>query len=186
MEGITSVLCSGAGVAALALATLQGIVEPTAAAAQEASAAVSRDTVLAAARELMASTTYCALVTTDSLGRPQVRTMNPFPPDEGMVVRFGTNRHSRKVQEIRRSPHVCVYYANHVEAQGYVSISGTARIVDDRAQLLAHKREYWESIPSWQDVMLLIEVVPERIEVINYKHGLNNDPVTWKAPEAVF
>ena len=39
-----------------------------------------RAALIAAAREIMAAQTYCALITIDDTGRPQVRTMNPFPP----------------------------------------------------------------------------------------------------------
>ena len=42
--------------------------------------APDRAKLIAAARELMAAQTYCALITVDETGRPQVRTMNPFPP----------------------------------------------------------------------------------------------------------
>ncbi|MEW6751427.1 MAG: pyridoxamine 5'-phosphate oxidase family protein [Candidatus Latescibacterota bacterium] len=163
-----------------------GVAAPLATGAQEAATAVSRDTLLAAAHELMAASTYCALITLDSLGGPVVRTMTPYPPDETMVVRFGSNRASRKAEQIRRNPRVCVYYANHTQAEGYVSIRGTARVVDDRDELMRRKREYWEGIPNWQEVMVLIEVQPEWIEVVNYKHGLTNDPVTWKAPAIRF
>ena len=45
-----------------------------------------RAKVLAAAREIMTALQYCALVTIDETGRPQVRTMNPFQPDENMIV----------------------------------------------------------------------------------------------------
>ena len=48
------------------------------------------------------------------------------------------------------------------------------------------KRDYWNGIPNWQDIFVLIKIVPENIEVINYKHGLNNYPVTFKAPVAEF
>ena len=32
----------------------------------------------------MTAQTYCGLITIDPTGRPQVRTMNPFPPDADM------------------------------------------------------------------------------------------------------
>ena len=39
---------------------------------------------IAAAREIMTAQTCCGLITIDPTGRPQVRTMNPFPPDADM------------------------------------------------------------------------------------------------------
>jgi hypothetical protein len=44
------------------------------------------------------------------------------------------------------------------------------------------KRDYWESMPNWQNIFVLIKIVPKTVEVINYKHGLNNDPNTFRAP----
>jgi general stress protein 26 len=143
---------------------------------------VNRDTLLVAAREIMNETTYCALATVDSTGQPQVRTMNPFPPNDEFIIWFATSRTSRKVREIRNDPKVCVYYANHISAKGYVSITGTATIIDDKDILLSMKRDYWQGIPGWQDKFVLIKVIPRTIEVINYRHGLNNNPETFRAP----
>lgn len=88
---------------------------------------VNRDTLLVAAREIINQTTYCALVTVDETGQPQVRTMNPFPPNDELITWFATSRTSRKVKEIKNNPKVCVYYADHINAKGYVSITGRAR-----------------------------------------------------------
>jgi len=143
---------------------------------------VNRDTIMLAAHEIIGETSYCALVTIDSTGRPQIRTMNPFPANEDLITWFATSRTSRKVREIKNDPRVCVYYADHTAAKGYVSISGTATVIDDKDLLLKMKREYWNGIPGWQDKFVLIRVIPETLEVINYKHRLTNDPNTFRAP----
>ena len=150
-----------------------------------AQSSINRDTVLMAAREIIKETTYCALVTIDSTGQPQVRTMNPFPANDELITWFATSRTSRKVREIKNNPKVCVYYANHMTAKGYVSITGTAEVIDDKELLIKMKRDYWENIPDWQNIFVLIKIVPQTIEVINYKHGLNNDPTTFRAPSIV-
>jgi len=146
----------------------------------------NRDTVRIAALEIMRETNYCALVTLDSTGQPQIRTMNPFPANDEFITWFATSRNSRKVIEIRNNPNVSVYYADHMAAKGYVSITGKAEVIDDRELLLKMKREYWNGIPDWQNIFVLIKIVPERLEVINYKHGLNNAPGTFKAPSILF
>ena len=143
---------------------------------------VNRDTVILAAHEIINETTYCGLVTVDSLGQPQIRTMNPFPVKEDFVIWFATSRASRKVREIRNNPKVCVYFADHINAKGYVNINGTATVIDDKELLVKMKRDYWNGIQGWQDIFVLIRIVPGSIETINYKHGLNNNPVTFKAP----
>ena len=145
----------------------------------------NRDTLILAAREIIKETRYCALVTIDSTGQPQIRTMNPFPANNELITWFGTSRTSRKVREIKNNPKVCVYYADHISAKGYVSITGTAEVIDDKELLLKMKRDYWNSIPNWQNKFVLIKIVPKTLEVINYKHGLNNDPNTYKAPSIV-
>ena len=151
-----------------------------------AQAPVNRDTILVAAREIINETTYCALVTIDSTGQPQVRTMNPFAIKDELIIWFATSRYSRKVREIKNNPRVCVYYADHTKAKGYVNITGTAEVIDDRELLLKMKRDYWDGIPGWQSKFVLIRVIPKTIEVINYKHGLNNDPVTFRAPSIIY
>jgi general stress protein 26 len=142
-----------------------------------------RAALVAAAREIMAAQTYCALITLDEAGRPQVRTMNPFPPDENMVVWMATNTHSRKARQIRRDARVTLYYSNHATAIGYVALSGRAELTEDAAEIQKRKRAYWDqAFPGLQN-LTLIKVVPERLEVVNYKAGLHNDPGTFKAPE---
>ncbi len=146
----------------------------------------NRDTLLLAAREIISQTPYCALVTVDSAGQPQIRTMNPFPANEELITWFATSRTSRKVREIRNNPRVCVYFADHVAAKGYVNITGTAQVIDNKDLLLKMKREYWNGIPDWQNKFVLIKIIPKTLEVINYKHGLNNNPDTFMAPHMVF
>jgi general stress protein 26 len=150
--------------------------------AEDAPQPPTKEKVLAAAREVMAAQKYCALVTLDEAGRPMVRTINPFPPDEEMVVWMATNTHSRKVAQIRKDPRVTLYYADHANAIGYVAINGRAELTEDRAEIRKRKRDYWDqAFPGLQN-LTLIKVIPERIEVINYKAGLNNDPKTFQAP----
>jgi general stress protein 26 len=141
-----------------------------------------RDKLIAAAREIMLAQTYCALITIDESGRPQVRTMNPFPPEEDMTVWIATNTGTRKVQHIRRDPRVCLYYADHSKATGYVAITGRAVLVDDMGEILKRKRAYWDqAFPGLKNIVL-IKVVPEQIDVLNYKQGVLADSATWRTP----
>ncbi len=140
-----------------------------------------RAKVIAAAREIIAPLQYCALVTVDQAGELHVRTMNPFPPEEDMAVWMATTTLSRKVQEIRRNPRVSLYYADQTKAAGYVTISGRAVLVDDMKEILKRKRAYWDqAFPGLKNIVL-IKVVPERLEVVNYKAKLGADPETFRA-----
>lgn len=145
-----------------------------------------RQALLAAAREVIGMQKYCALITLDSSGRPQVRTMNPFPPEEDMTVWIATGTRCRKVREIENDPRVCLYYADHAEARGYVQITGRAVLVDDMQEKLKRRRDYWEqAFPDW-NTLVLIKVIPEKIEVLNYDLDPSCDPDTWKTPSVEF
>lgn len=146
----------------------------------------SRDSLLAGAKDIIIQTSYCGLVTVDAEGHPQVRTMNPFPVKEDFIIWFATSRTSEKVKEIRNNPNVNVYFADHVKAIGYVSIAGKAEVIDDKELLVKMKRDYWEGISNWKDIFVLIKIKPVAMEVIDYKHGINNDPHSSKAPSIQF
>jgi general stress protein 26 len=81
---------------------------------------------------------------------------------------------------------VTLYYSNHGTAIGYVAISGRAELTEDMAEILKRKRAYWDQAFPGLKNLTLIKVVPERLEVINYKAGLNNDPETFRAPAIDF
>lgn len=146
----------------------------------------SRESLLEAARAIMDAARYCALVTLDQAGTPQVRTMDPFPPGDDMSVWMGTNRNSRKVGQIQQDGRVTLHYAAP-DASGYVMLTGRARIVDDPSELAARWKPEWE--PFYQDresEYILIEVVPERLEVVDYRRGIVGDPGSWEPPSVVF
>lgn len=171
-------------VAAVALSTFPGLLQTASAAAEEKpKSGLSRADLLAAAREIMAAQTYCALTTIDEGGLPRVRTMNPFPPEEDMTVYMATNTASRKVRQIRHDSRVMLYYSNHGNAIGYVEITGRAVLVDDPAEIKKRKRAYWDTsfAPGLKN-LVLIKVVPEHIDVLNYSRHATADPNTWRTP----
>lgn len=142
----------------------------------QSSVAIPRDTMLIAAREIMTSAPYCALITVDEKGQPQVRTMNPFPLENDFVIWFATSRTSSKVAEMKKESRVCVYYADHKAPQGYVNLMGKATVIDDKVLLKKMKRDYWSNIPDWENTFVLIKIEPVKMEVINYKHNVNGNP----------
>jgi len=145
-----------------------------------------RQQLIAAAREIMTSARYCALITVDRSGQAQSRTVDPFAPDENMEIWIGTNPRSRKVAAIRRNPRVTLYYFD-LEAQAYVSISGIARLVNDPKEKAKHWKAEWKAFyPDRARDYLLIAVRPERLELVNVKQGIVGDPLTWRPPAASF
>ena len=159
---------------------------PSKAPSQEKTKRLSETELVAAAREIMAAARYCALITLDRFGRPQARTMDPFPPDEKMVVWLGTNPRSRKVAAIRRHPRVTLYYFDR-EGQAYVTISGVATLINDPKEKAKKWKEEWRDFyPNRARDYLLIAVTPERLEVVSVKKGIVGDTKTWKPRSVTF
>ena len=166
--------------------SLSNILLPGRVSAQDLSPTVERDTLLSAAREYMHSARFCALITIDESGSSHARTMDPFDPDENMIVWLGTNRNSRKVREIKNNPNVTLFYTQN-KGVGYVSIIGNATIVDDKEK----KSELWKN--EWKNFYdkgkenyVLIKVVPARLELLNFNLGISGDKYTWKTPAVEF
>lgn len=146
----------------------------------------TREAILTAARGMVKANPYCALVTLDPAGAPSIRTMNPLPLEEEMTVWFATNDRSRKVLEIKKNPLVTVYFSNHQKAEGYVAVHGQASLVSDMAEILKRKRAYWDhSFPGLKH-LVLIKIVPKRLEIISYQDKLTADPDTWEGPTVDF
>lgn len=145
-----------------------------------------RDTLIAAARQIMESAHLCALVTLDESGQPRARAMDPFSPEDDMTVWLGTNRKTRKVQDIKNDSRVTLFYLDP-NGKGYVSLYGTARVVEDPEEIARRwKAEWSQYYPDREKSYILIEVTPSRLEVVNYSRGVAGDPETWKPPSVTF
>lgn len=145
-----------------------------------------RDTIIAAATEMMQAARYCALITIDHSGHPQVRTMDPFSPDENMHVWMGTNINSRKVSEIRDDSRVTLYY-EAPNGTGYVVIQGNAHLIEDQEATEKYWKEEWEAFyPDKNSTYMLIKVIPRKLEIIDYKYNITGSPITWEVPYLEF
>jgi general stress protein 26 len=145
-----------------------------------------RDVLISTAREIMISARYCALITTDAAGRIHARTMDAFPPQDDMKVWFGTNPRSRKVQEIRRHPRVTLYYFVR-EDQAYVSVTGTARLVNNAREKATRFKDDWKTFyPDRARDYILIKFTPEKLEVVSVKKGIVGSARTWQTPTVLF
>ena len=143
---------------------------------------MSKDTLIVTAREIIGAARYCALITLDSGGRAHARTMDPFPPDENMLIWFGTNPKSRKVAEIRRNNRVTLYYFDR-EGAAYVTISGIARLVNDPREKARRWKDEWKAFyPDREKGYLLIAVTPRELEIVSEKKGIIGDAIRWTPP----
>src|SRR5262249_43833012 len=144
-----------------------------------------RADLISAARAIMHASPHAALITVDAAGRAEARTMDAAPPNDAMVVWLATNPRSRKVDEIRRNPLVTLYYFDP-KAPGYVSLLGRARLVDTPEARQLHWQKQWNAFYASRSDALLIEVVPELLEVVDIARGIEGDPKTWQPPTVRF
>jgi len=154
--------------------------------ADENQPAAYRDSLLTAARAIMDTAHYCALVTIDSAGYPHARTMDPFAPEDDMTIWLGTNKDSRKVREIHRNQRVALYYFDP-GATGYVMIQGNAKLVFDPPLMEKYWKEEWKGF--YKDKVndyALIKITPIKLEIISYRHGIAGHPGTWTPPSVIF
>ena len=173
----TPILCATVALACFAAAT-------STVKAQQAQ--FSREQLIDAAREIMTTARYCALITTDNQGRSNARTMDAFAPDESMIVWLATNPLSRKVSDIRRNPGVTLYYFDR-ENQAYVTLHGEARLVNNKTEKARHWKDDWKALYSDRDKSyLLIEVRPVRLEIVNVKKGVVGTSRNWDPPAVNF
>ncbi len=145
----------------------------------------SRTKIIAAARDIISSVRFCGLATFSDNGQPDIRTMDPFPPDENFIVWLGTNPRSRKVNQIRNNSDVLLYY-NDPAGNGYVVVHGSAELINDKEEKVNHWKEEWSRFyPDKDSSFILIKVIPKKLDVINYKKGIYGDPKTWRATSIV-
>ena len=101
---------------------------------------------------------------------------------------MATNRDTRKVAEMRADPRATLIYFDP-DDPGYATLVGSVRLVDDPAE----KRARWKD--AWSDYYpggpegasyLLIEFVPDRLEVVSVKHDIAAGPLAWEAAVVEF
>lgn len=138
------------------------------------------------AKEIMANTNTCALITVDSLNCPRVRMMGTLQPDGDFTVWFGTNPKSRKVAQIQQNPEVTVYYIEEGNS-GYVMLQGTAQLVNTIKEKKIYWKDEWEQFyPNYPEDYLLIKVTPKWLEVVSYKHNIISESDTWEPQKILF
>lgn len=147
---------------------------------QEKTSINSDTDVQNAALEIIANAYYCSLITVDEHGVARSRIMEPFPPEENWEVWMATNPKSRKVEQIETNNQVTLHYFDKNNL-GYVSLMGKAYLVHDNSKKEKYWKDEWKAFyANRTDAYLLIKFVPEWMEVISVKHGLNGDVVTWE------
>jgi general stress protein 26 len=150
--------------------------------AQNSAAQPSRETALAASREIVRDARYATLVTIGSDGQPQARIVDPFVPDSDYTIWIATNPVTRKVEDIRRDARVTLLYFNAAKSE-YVTVIGSARVDTDSLDKARHWKGEWAGLYMSEnrggDYMLL-RITPSRLEISSVARGLRNDARTWR------
>jgi general stress protein 26 len=150
--------------------------------AAEEKSDTDRERLLTAARAMIGTSANCMLITTDSIGFPVARMMDPFAPDSNFVIWFGTNRYSRKVEQIVQNPRVSVFYPGP-NGSGYVLIKGRATLIDDEAEKQAHWKKAWDQFYTKdRSNYTLIRFEPEQLEILDTASGILGDDRAWTPP----
>ncbi len=108
---------------------------------------VSRADGIAKIAELMKDIRIAMFVTIDEHGRPRSRPMATQDAPFDGTIWFLTDKDAAKLSDIHRDKRVNLAYAS-TSSESYLSVSGEAEVVDDRAKI----REFWSPfLKSWFD-----------------------------------
>lgn len=117
-------------------------------------------------KKLTEKTDICMLVTREPDGNLRSRPMSTRTIDDSGLFWFFTNEFSGKVQEIKDYPVVNLAYSDPSQ-HNYVSITGVAEVVTDRARI----DELWTDVlkawfPEGKDdpELALLKVMPDEAE----------------------
>ena len=134
--------------------------------------------LLDATRNIMEKAGLCFLITAGESGAINARLMQPFGPEEELVLWFGASAASRKVQELARDGRATVVYQLPAEA-AYVTLLGRATVERDVAQRQRYWREsftaFWPAGPAHEDYVVL-RFVAERVELMHIDQGIAPEP----------
>jgi general stress protein 26 len=134
--------------------------------------------LLDVARTIMEKVKVCFLLAASESGAVSARLMQPFGPEEDLVLWFGASAASRKVQEFERDPRATVAYHLPGEA-AYVSLMGRVSVEHDATLRQRYWREsftaFWPAGPAHENYVLL-RFAPERVELMHIDEGIAPEP----------
>jgi len=146
---------------------------------------LSADDLLLLARETVEAVPTCLAITVNGDGGANARAINPSKPSTEWVIRFMTDRRTRKFSEIVRTGRMTLVYF-HEAGGAYVSLVGRARIIDDVTVKQAgwHPGNFkWHPGGPTDPNVVIVEFEAERIETWNTPEGIVPDPTRglWAA-----
>ncbi len=107
-------------------------------------------------------------------GHYHARPMELQGHDGGQAIWLATSRDSDKCRHIEHDPQVALSFHEGAHGADYLSVSGRAELVDDRAKV----RELWSAgWNAWfpegpdQEDLVLVRIVPEHVEWVKPRGG---------------
>ncbi len=141
---------------------------------------MQENTLMQEARKIIKNAYFAEYISIDSMGYPKTRVIEPFSPTQQWKIYFGTNPRSRKVKEIMKNPKTAMHYFDKTQL-AYVSLYGKSHIIRDSLLRQRYWKPAWEAFyPDKEKDYLLIEFIPEFMEIINISKGFTGDSLTWK------
>lgn len=141
---------------------------------------VEEQKIINLSKDIIQETYFGTFITIDKEGQPRARVMEPFAPDDDFTIWLATNPKSRKVAQLQANPKATIHYfdKNHL---GYVSLMGTATLVNDPKIKASKWKDGWENFyPNKDKDYLLIKFIPQTLELISIPNKYTGDSVTWK------
>jgi general stress protein 26 len=122
---------------------------------------------------------YCVVATPGGGVDVHARLVQPSPPHpESLAVRIGTSRTSRKVRELERTGRATLIYED-APRDACVVLVGAARVLTaEEARLVPFPPLFHAFFPQGpaQDDFVFVEVVPDRLEVIDFARKVTPEP----------
>lgn len=136
--------------------------------------------IIKTSKKIIKETYFATVITVDNTGQPRARVMEPFEPTENFIIWLATNPKSRKVSQIKQNNAMTLHYFDKANL-GYVSLMGTAFLVDDETIKASKFKDGWDKFyKNQKEDYLLIKFVPKTLELISIPNNFTGDEVTWK------
>ena len=135
--------------------------------------------IITTARAIIDEAYFGTLITINSKGQPKSRVMEPFSPDDDLIIWLATNPRSRKATEIKANSTATLNYFNKTKME-YVSLMGNAFLENDETLKAEKFKDGWDKFyPNKKEDYLLIKFIPNTLELVSASNQYPGDSVTW-------
>ena len=130
--------------------------------------------------EIIKDSKNSVFITIDSLGKPASRIMDHHIINKNFDIYLVTNPFSRKVTHLRLNSSISINFQSP-DGENYVSINGKGILIDD----INLKIKYWKNewTPFYNNIdtdCVLIQIIPQSLELVSLSNDIIGDPKTWK------